>query len=92
MVLTLGNGLRTDLTDITIRFRQGGEVCRLPNRDCSHSLKKLFWEWKVLPWERERIPLIFVADKLAAAPGYFIAEEFGVKPEEQGYLFSFDRV
>jgi tRNA(Ile)-lysidine synthase len=89
--LTDGCGLRTNLSDITIRFRQGGEVCQLPNRSNHHSLKNLLWEWNILPWERDRIPLIYVADKLAAIAGYFIADEFAASQNEQGYVFSFEK-
>jgi tRNA(Ile)-lysidine synthase len=88
--LTEGTGFRAGLKDVTVRFRQGGEVCRLPNRGCQHTLKNLFWEWNVLPWERDRIPLVFVADSLAAAPGYFVAEAFKAAANEPGYHFSFD--
>src|SRR3990167_4541911 len=38
-------GLSPDLKNITVRFRQGGERCRLAGRKCHHDLKKLFQEW-----------------------------------------------
>lgn len=42
---------------IEIRFRQGGETMRLHGK--THTLKKLFQEWGIPPWERDRIPLIY---------------------------------
>jgi len=61
---------------VTVRFRQGGERCRLPGRTCHHSLKKLFQEWNIPPWERDRIPLIYVGDELAVIVGYAVCEGF----------------
>jgi tRNA(Ile)-lysidine synthase len=89
--LTAGTGLNASLKNITVRFRQGGEMCQLPKRDCTHSLKKLFWAWNIPPWERMRMPLIYVADKFAALPGYFVSEEFAAQQQEEGYVFSFEK-
>jgi tRNA(Ile)-lysidine synthase len=89
--LKQGEGLRAPCENVTVRFRQGGEVCQLPKRNFTSSLKKLFWEWNVAPWERERLPLIFVGDKLAAAPGFFIGAEFKADAEESGYVVSFEK-
>jgi tRNA(Ile)-lysidine synthase len=68
--------LRTTLINLTIkevlvRFRQGDETCQLPGRHFHHELKKLFQIWNIPPWERDRIPLIFLEDKLIAVVGYF---------------------
>lgn len=85
----IGKGLRQDCLQqhITVRFRQGGEVCRLPHRHGTHKLKKLFQEWQVPPWQRNRIPLIYVADELAVIIGYAICAEFTVHENELGVLF-----
>ena len=84
----LGQGLRADSEHVTVRFRQGGESCRLPGREQHHDLKKLFQEWGVPTWERERLPLIYVGKKLAAVVGFFVSDEFAAGREEQGYVFS----
>ncbi len=86
-----GAGLSATCENVTVRFRQGGEVCQLPKRNFTSSLKKLFWEWNVAPWERDRLPLIFVGDKLAAAPGFFVGEEFSARDGEAGYVLSFEK-
>lgn len=57
-------------SDVTVRFRQGGERCRLPKRDGSLSLKNLFQEWAVPPWLRERVPLVYIGDELVWIVGY----------------------
>ncbi len=65
------DSLRTDLKNITVRFRQGGEMLRLPGREHHHQLKKLFQAWGVLPWHRDRIPLVYKDDMLVAVVGYW---------------------
>src|SRR5262249_52367061 len=62
-IATKGEGLAFDIKHISVRFRQGGEIANL-SKQSSRTLKNLFQEWKVLPWERNRIPLLFVEDKL----------------------------
>ncbi len=61
-----GKALSSIEGPVVIRFRQGGEVMKVPGRQGSHELKKLFQEWNVLPWCRDRIPLIYVQDELVA--------------------------
>lgn len=82
---TLGLGLRSDLEAITVRFRQGGERATLAKRG-RHTLKNLFHEWGVLPWERDRVPLIFTAERLIAAVGYYIDPEFLAGNKEEGWV------
>lgn len=71
---------------IEVRFRQGGESLRLPGREGSHTLKNLFQEAGIPPWQRERIPLLLVNDELAAVTGYWVADEFSAGPEQKGLL------
>lgn len=49
---------------VIVRFRQGGESVYLPERGGHHSLKHLLQEWGVPPWERERLPLVYVEERL----------------------------
>ncbi len=51
---------------LTIVKRRGGEVCWPSNRAKSRSLKKLLVEWKVPPWVRPVMPLIYYDDELVA--------------------------
>ena len=55
---------------VTIRFRQGGEKCKPQGRNETHALKKLFQEWEVPPWQRDRVPLIYVGEQIAYVVGY----------------------
>lgn len=82
------NGLRTDLvgrSDVQIRFRRGGESCRPVGRgEQHHELKKLMQEWGVPPWQRERIPLLYVQDEIAAVIGFCICEGYAADHQTQG--------
>jgi tRNA(Ile)-lysidine synthase len=77
------SGLRVNISNLTIRFRQGGEVCHL--RGCTHTLKNLFQENDIPPWKRDRIPLVYSGTQLIAAAGYFISEDFRAGENETGY-------
>lgn len=86
---TSGAGLRADITHLDVRFRLGGERCQLPGRKGHHDLKKLFQQWQVPPWERDRIPLLYLDDKLVAVLGFFIDSRFAAKDsEEEGLSIS----
>lgn len=55
-------------------FRAFGE--RMRWRGQTKAIKKLFQEWGVPPWERARIPLVYINDELAAIVGFAIADPF----------------
>jgi tRNA(Ile)-lysidine synthase len=59
-------------TELTIRFRQGGEKIYL-HQGHSASLKKLYQSNKVLPWLRDKLPLIFSKEALLCSLAGFIA-------------------
>ncbi len=61
---------------VTIKFRDGGEKIRLPKRKDRHTLKKLFQEAGIPPWERDLIPLIYMDNKLAAVGDLWISADF----------------
>ncbi|MCG8006279.1 MAG: tRNA lysidine(34) synthetase TilS [Candidatus Thiodiazotropha lotti] len=71
---------------VEVRFRQGGERCIPAGRSHHKSLKKLFQESGVPPWERDQTPLIYIDGELAAVPGIMICEGFSVADNEQGVL------
>jgi tRNA(Ile)-lysidine synthase len=87
----LGQGLVQGLPDITVRFRQGGESCRLPARNCSHTLKNLFNQWRIPSWERNKIPLIYSGNNLVAIVGYAIAEGYQAQSQEPGFELILDK-
>jgi len=85
-VRTEGRGLKLPVSaEITIRFRQGGEQIK-PQGSAHHkSLKHLFQQWCIPPWQRDRIPLIFCDDKLVAVVGYCIDEVYSASNGVQGH-------
>ncbi|MGZ4992051.1 MAG: tRNA lysidine(34) synthetase TilS, partial [Methylobacter sp.] len=61
---------------VEVRFRRGGEKIRLPGREGHHSLKNLFQEAGIPPWERDAMPLIYLNDRLAAVGDLWIGAAF----------------
>lgn len=61
--------LARDAGGVTVRFRQGGETMELPYRGGSHALKHLLQEAGIPPWQRERLPLIYVGERLVNVVG-----------------------
>ena len=61
---------------VEIRFRRGGEKIRLPGRQGHHSLKNLFQEAGIPPWERDMMPLIYLDDTLVAVGDLWISAAF----------------
>jgi tRNA(Ile)-lysidine synthase len=84
---TLAKGLQQDAVArrLTVCFRQGGEQLRPHGRQHTHSLKKLMQEAGIPPWQRNRIPLIYIDHQLACVCGYWVAEAFSVGADQQGW-------
>jgi tRNA(Ile)-lysidine synthase len=67
---------------IELRFRKGGETICLPGRNGHHSLKNLFQEAGIPPWEREVMPLVYLDGALAAVADLWVSQAFYTeKPE-----------
>jgi len=62
--------------NVEVRFRQGGEKIRLPGRAGHHSLKNLFQEAGIPPWERDVMPLIYLDGQLAVVGDLWISAAF----------------
>lgn len=80
-----GEGLRVD-GDIVLnlRYRQGGETCKLHGRR-TRSLKKILQDANVPPWLRERVPLVYCGDELICIPGVGITEGWNAVAGEPGW-------
>ena len=76
---------KVEAKKVEVRFRQGGEQMRLCGREGTHALKKLFQESGVPPWQRERIPLIYIEGELAAVAGLWVACDFAAQDDEPGW-------
>lgn len=69
---------------LTVRFRRGGESCRVAGQAHHKSLKQLFQEHGVPAWQRDRVPLIYIDDALAAAVDHWVCAPFAAAPDELG--------
>jgi tRNA(Ile)-lysidine synthase len=87
-----GAGLRrADVSaGVRVSWRKGGETCQPAGRKHHHSLKKLFQEQGIPPWERQRIPLIYIGDELAMIPGLWVCVPYQASPAEPGMMISWD--
>jgi tRNA(Ile)-lysidine synthase len=54
---------------VQLRVRRGGERLQLDLRRPRRTLKNLFQEAGLPPWQRDRLPLLFCGDDLVWAPG-----------------------
>jgi tRNA(Ile)-lysidine synthase len=67
---------------LQVHFRHGGEELQ-PAGDPHHrKLKKLLQDARVLPWWRDRVPLIYATDQLVAVGDLWIAAEFAARGGE----------
>ncbi|HEV8261999.1 MAG TPA: tRNA lysidine(34) synthetase TilS, partial [Burkholderiales bacterium] len=86
---TLGEGIAARhfaQQGTTVRGRSGGERMRPADDRPRRTLKNLLQETAVPPWERERMPLLFVGDALAWVPGIGVAAEFRAARDEPGIV------
>lgn len=84
--LAQGEGLARDrLGALSVRYRQGGESCKLRGRP-GKTLKKILQQAHTPPWLRDRLPLLFSGETLACIPGIGVSEEFAAGPDEASYL------
>ena len=72
------DGIRARVAEagLELRSRAGGEVLRCGPQGRRRRLKTLLQESSVLPWMRERIPLLWSADRLVAVGDLWIDSEF----------------
>ncbi len=61
------------VTELTVQFRKGGERLKPAGEKHHRSLKNLFQEGDVPPWERDRIPLLYHEGELISVLGYWNA-------------------
>jgi tRNA(Ile)-lysidine synthase len=77
---------------VEARARAGGERFQPDARRPRRTLKRLFQEAGVPPWERERLPLVYCGGTLAFVPGIGVAAALQARPRERGVLWSWERL
>jgi tRNA(Ile)-lysidine synthase len=81
-----GQGIRSTVKQVEIRFRRGGERCKPAGRSHSNSLKKLFLEYELVPWLRDRVPLFYVDEQLIAVGDLWVCEDWLAGSDEIGQM------
>ncbi|MGB7542471.1 MAG: tRNA lysidine(34) synthetase TilS [Burkholderiales bacterium] len=71
---------------VTVRLRRGGERLRPDCRRPRRSLKNLFQEKRVPPWQRDRLPLLYCGENLVSVPEVGYECEFQAAPGEPGLI------
>ena len=86
----MGNGISKSFLEhsLTAQLRKGGERCHPVDRAHSQLLKKLFQDYSVPPWLRERWPILYGDDQIIAVPGLFVCKGFEANESEAGLEFS----
>lgn len=69
---------------LTLRARRGGETLRPRTGGPRRTVKRLLQTSGVPPWDRARLPLVYVDGRLACVPGVAVAAEFQAAPGEAG--------
>jgi tRNA(Ile)-lysidine synthase len=62
-------------TGLEVRFRVGGEEIRPAGHECTHKLKKLLQQKGVVPWMRDKIPLLYSGTRLVAVADLWVAAD-----------------
>lgn len=68
----------------TVRYRQGGERIRLAGRP-TQTLKQLFQDAGIPVWLRDRVPLLYVDERLVSVGGRWQAEDVCVGADQNGW-------
>lgn len=71
---------------IEVRFRAGGERITLHGQN--KKLKKLFQEWDIPTWLRDRVPLIYLDNQLAAVVGFALNDCFYTQDSSRAWIIS----
>jgi tRNA(Ile)-lysidine synthase len=69
-----------------VRLRSGGERLQLDAKRPRRTLKNLFQEAGVPPWERERVPLLYRGQDLVWAPGLGVDVKFLTASRASGFV------
>ena len=70
----------------SVRLRQGGERLQPHAGRPRRTLKNLFQEAGIPPWERERLPMLFCGDDLVWVPGLGIDVRYQASGARSGLV------
>jgi tRNA(Ile)-lysidine synthase len=81
-----GQGIAPEHRPLSVRLRTGGERLQPDARRPRRTLKNLFQEAGVPPWERERLPLLFSGKDLVWVPHLGIDARFQASARKSGLV------
>ena len=83
-----GKGFLRNLSvqGLTIRLRSGGERLQTDPRRPRRTLKNLFQEAGVPPWERDRLPMLLRGDEVVWVPWLGVDERYRAPKNAPGIL------
>ena len=87
LVPAAGEGLRAALCGaggLSVAFRHGGESCQPAGHGHERPLKKWLQELHVVPWLRDRLPLLEMEQEILAVAGLFVCAPHAARPGEAG--------
>ena len=65
---------------LELRYRVGGEKIKPAGQEHTRKVKKLLQEESIVPWMRDRVPLLFVGDDLVAVADLWLADDAVSRP------------
>ncbi len=71
---------------LRVCFRRGGEKIAVTAAQHRQSLKKLFQQAAIPPWQRQRIPLLYHGNELLAVCGHWLSAPHCVSRGEDGWM------
>lgn len=84
-----GQGLafeRLGIDKLRIASREGGERFKPDAQRPTRTLKHLLQEAGIPPWERQKLPLIYLDDELALVPGIGVTASMQAQPHDAGLV------
>ena len=81
-----GRGIAATTQPLRVKLRSGGERLQPDPRRPRRTLKNLFQEAGVPPWERDRLPLLVCGDDLVWVPGLGVDTRYQARKNAPGVL------
>ena len=87
-----GSGISLDKCseNLQIKFRKGGEKISLGTKKTPKTLKDFFNEKKILPWTRDKIPLIYDDQHLICIGDFWINDDFIANQKERSFVIQWN--
>jgi len=86
-----GLSLKKCNKNLDVQFRKGGESIRPVGHKITKKLKKLFQEEHILPWTRDKIPLLYKKNELIGVGDLWFDQNYIASEEEDGFLVNWTR-